>query len=206
MWKRQEIQSLSRKRSIKKNLPNTGGFSFIFDYATEFFQTTLYKLEFIFFGIMFLLVLVIFRKQSNRPLSSFPFITGRIADFSYGSYKKKKSGKFGGITTRYGYKFKLEEEIHTFNIEDLTKKESDQLRQELSVKPFVYVYYDKVRITRTGSQVLVYDIVIGKWSLERTKTKIILYWSVLLLSAFMVFIAIFRLLKDYQVLKAYEKD
>lgn len=172
----------------------------------NFFRQHYINWGLLFFGILFLLPILVFRKQANRPLSSYPFITGRIADFTYGSYKKKKSGKFGGVTTRYGYKFKLEEEIHIFNIEDLTKKESDQLRQELSVKPFVYVYYDKVRITRTGSQVLVYDIVIGKWSLERPKTKIMLYWSVLLLSAFMVFIAIFRLLKDYQVLKAYEKD
>lgn len=172
----------------------------------NFFRNHYIHWGLLFFGMAFFLSSLALRKQANQPLSSFYFITGRVSDFSYGSYQKQLSGKFGGVTTRYGYKFKLSEEIHVFNIDDLSKKKSEQLKQELSIKPFAYVYYDKVELTKTGSQVHVYDIVIGNWSLGRAKTRIILFWFVLLSSASMTLIALSRLINDYQIIKKYVKD
>lgn len=172
----------------------------------NFFRNHYIHWGLLFFGMVFFFSSVALRKHANQPLSSFYFITGRISDFSYGSYKKHRSGKFGGVTTRYGYKFKLEEEIHTFNIEDLSKRQSEQLKEKLTTKPFVYVYYDKVVLTKTGSQVLVHDIIIGDWSLERTKTRALLFWFVLLSSAIAILIAISQLFKDYQIIKTHVKD
>jgi hypothetical protein len=151
-----------------------------------------------------LLPIFFFSKNALRPLNTYSFITGRVEDFSYGTYQKKKSR--GGKVTRYGFKIRLEGEIHIFNLNDLTKKEAERLKNELSTRPFVFIYYDKVFLTKTGTQVLVYDIVIGKWSLERTYQRKLLYFCVVGLTFFMVCLASYRLFKDYQYLKTDVKN
>lgn len=156
------------------------------------------------FGILMLFPTFLFRKNAIRPLNIYSFITGEVEDFSYGSYQKKKSR--GGKVTRYGFKVRLEGEIHIFNINDLTKKEADRLRNELTNHPFVFIYYDKVILTKSGTQVQVYDIVIGKWSLARTKQKRLLYFCVVGLIILTICFASYRLYKDYQIIKADVKN
>lgn len=153
-----------------------------------------------------LIPILLFRKDAIRSLKTFSFITGQVDDFSDGSYQKKKPGRFGGRVIRYGFKLRLEGKIHVFNINDLTKKEADRLKKKLSNRPFVFIYYDKVFLTKSGTQVQVYDIVIGNWSLERTKKMKLLYFCVVGLVVFMVGVASYRLFKDYQYIKANVKN
>lgn len=155
--------------------------------------------------VIMLCAALVFRSDVYKPLKAFSFITGQVTDFSYGSYQQRKSGKFGGTVTRYGFKLKLEGQQHVFNINDLSQKESNRLKQELSSRPFVFIYYDRVILTKIGTQVQVHDIVIGKWSLERTKNRVILYLSVVGLFILGISIAAYRLFKDYKYLKAHVK-
>lgn len=159
-----------------------------------------------FFGAVFLIMILVFRTDATKPIKKYSFITGQVADFSYGSYQKKKSGRFGGTVMRYGFKVILEGEIHVFNINDLTKRNAGRLTKELSSRPFVYIYYDKVILTKSGTQVQVHDIVIGQWSLNRTKQKMLLYLTVAGLAVLLTSIAAYRLFKDYQYIKVYVKD
>lgn len=83
----------------------------------------------LFFGVLMLIPILLFRKDAIRSLKTFSFITGQVDDFSDGSYQKKKPGRFGGRVIRYGFKLRLEGKIHVFNINDLTKKEADRLKK-----------------------------------------------------------------------------
>lgn len=159
----------------------------------------------LFFGAAFLIITYVFRADVIKPEKKFSFIKGRVADFSYGSYQRKKSRGFGTVT-RYGFKILLEDEIHVFNINELTKKVTDRLKQALSSRSSVFIYYDKVILTKSGTQVRVHDIVVGQWSLKRTQQRTLLYFTVVGLAILLTSIAVYRLFKDYQYIKVYVKD
>lgn len=80
------------------------------------------------------------------------------------------------------------------------------MKQALSSRSSVFIYYDKVILTKSGTQVQINDIVVGQWSLKRTQQRTLLYFTVVGLAILLTSIAAYRLFKDYQYIKVYVKD